>query len=83
MNVVVKNCHQRSGLAAGLAFITVSPEQKLLIYFEDEGNNKKPIMIPSAGTDADSDKMMKLTTSSQPCGKPHVGSSTATKFVST
>jgi hypothetical protein len=41
--VFVKNCTQRSGLAAGLAFITVSPEQKLLIYFEDEGNNKKLI----------------------------------------
>ena len=39
-------------------------------FFEDEGNNKKLIRAVSAGIDADSDKMMKLTMSSQPCGKP-------------
>ena len=39
---------------------------------KDEANKQKPNRITSAGTDADSDKMPKLTTSSHHIAKPPV-----------
>ena len=36
----LKNSSQRSGLAAGLAFITVSPERKLIKDKKEDDTNK-------------------------------------------
>ena len=37
------NCLQRSGLAAGLAFITVSPERKLIKDKKEDVTNKSQL----------------------------------------
>jgi hypothetical protein len=50
----------------------VRPEPQPNKNTKVEDNKQKPIRITSAGTDADSDKMMKLTTSSHHIAKPPV-----------
>jgi len=51
----------------------VSPEPQPNKNTKDEANKQKPNRITSAETDADSDKMPKLTMSSHHIAKPPVG----------
>ena len=61
------------GLAMWWNLKIVSPEPQPNKNTKVEVNKQKPNKITSAETDADSDKMMKLTTSSHHIAKPPVG----------
>jgi len=60
------------GLAMWWNLKIVSPVPQLNKNTKDEANKQKPNRITSAETDADSDKMPKLRTSSHHIAKPHV-----------
>jgi hypothetical protein len=60
------------GLAMWWNLKIVSPEPRPNKNTKDEANKQKPNRITSAETAADSDKMMKLTTSSHHIAKPPV-----------
>ena len=61
------------GLAMWWNLKIVSLEPQPNKNTKDEANRQKPNRITSAETDADSDKMPKLTTSSHHIAKPNVG----------
>ncbi|CAN5618097.1 hypothetical protein BH11BAC3_BH11BAC3_01540 [soil metagenome] len=60
------------GLAMWWNLKIVSPEPQPNKNTKDEANKQKPNRITSAETDADRDKMPKLTTSSHHIAKPPV-----------
>jgi hypothetical protein len=60
------------GLAMWWNLKIVRPEPQPTKNTKDEANKQKPNRITSAETAADSDKMMKLTTSSHHIAKPPV-----------
>jgi hypothetical protein len=68
------------GLAMWWNLKIVSPEPQPNKNTKVEVNKQKPNKITSAETDADSDKMMKLTTSSHHIAKPPVQATPAVGF---
>ena len=72
MKCQYKLTHNGYGLAMWWNLKIVRPKPQPIKNTKDEANKQKPNRITSAETAADSDKMMKLTTSSHHIAKPPV-----------
>jgi len=69
--------HNGQGLLQGWNSLLVRPEPLLIKDIKVQVNKQKPGDVGPAQMKHNSDKMTIAPTSSQPCSKPNVGSSTS------